>query len=369
MPRKFRELVRLPLFNHTVTYFLCSLSHGIVALFLPIYLYSVLHYSLTDIILIEIVANITVFFSALFCFQITRLYGTALASGIGYVVNIFFFLVLYNLDAHPIMMLLYILTNGMQSAFNGSNEFILRTALHAPEHLTKQTSVMDTIYRMAQLLAPFLGGVILFAGGKNSLAIVALLLTLASGYFNYHVPNIKPDKPVPFDLRMLWMQWWTYFKGLGDQFCLVCIEVATECFRILWPFILLLMISDNSIAQGSLGSLALILASIFSVSEIVFQLSRASFSVPFQAQRVRHASSSQAVVYKVTEEFSYLLARTMAGLILLMLSLGNGIEVMAPVGMQIAAAIVIGCGIIYSLKYTWFRRLVPAEVTVKEERM
>jgi uncharacterized membrane protein YadS len=188
----------------------------------------------------------------------------------------------------------------------------------------------------------------------------------------------------------------------------------------MFPFLLLFVSSDNSTIQGLMGSISIMAAIVFSMviskiydnqktessrklvlragiyfygiglflrgavvtpliffiaTDIFFRISQQAFGVPFNAQKVTNARTHDALRYKVTEEFSFFIGRTLAMLTVYFVAVtsqGN-VQSFVSTGINIPAIVMILFGVVYSAKYAVirYRSTNPRykQLTLKRELM
>jgi MFS family permease len=391
------KIVKSPAFNIVVVFFIRNLASGMVALFIPIYLFNELGFSIKSIILLQFVWIISAALGSMISLSVINKKGVRWILSLANISLILFFIFLWFIDTHEIIPFLLYIPYGLTWSFSDMSYFVLVSGVSASKSVAKETNMFALWLKVARLFAPLLGGILLQFLGNIFLSILCIVLVLLTLFFVSRIPNIVPKMPVT--LRSVGREWWLYTRRLGDAFCNMFVEFAGYIFVILFPFLLLSVASDNSI-QGMLGSASMIFAMIFSsivakiydknpkqqkmilrtgifayaiglvirghivtplifyiATDLFFNATQQSFFVPFWSQKYSNARSSDAIRYKMSEEISYFIGRitSMTAVFFIAASISS-VPDFIRASIDISAIVMMIFGIVYSIKYMVIKR-------------
>jgi len=169
-----------------------------------------------------------------------------------------YFIVLFNLSsgAWGFLVLMAFLSALYDSFFFVAHIYFFMECSHKQKDFAKKTSVLYIVQRIAGIMAPFLGAVVLLLTNQKVLIIVAVVMLMLSLVPLYQIRDIK-DKPTKINKRFF-----TSWKMVRDYISLGFFGIHAAMEWVIWPmFIYLIFKTVESVA---------VLPIIVSLTSIVF---------------------------------------------------------------------------------------------------
>ncbi len=238
LPRYFAKAISEQIAELYASTAIADLALAIVLLFEPIFLFSVLHYTVQEVLL---------FMGAVYAFYIVLIpFGAKVAARFGYYhsialsipFQILYWVLLFGAQSHPMLIFFAPIAFAIEKslfwpAFHASVSRFARD-----EQRGREFSAMYAIVNVAQAVGPFIGGFISERFGVQATFIVAILIYGCSCLPLFIRKEVFIPKP--YDFRGTWEMYKMYPKkflgylGFGEELLVLTV----------WPIFIYVLIKD-----------------------------------------------------------------------------------------------------------------------------
>jgi len=237
-----KELTQVYL-SAATRYFAVSL----VSLFVPIYFYKELGYSLNQTLFFFIVYALALALTTPFAAKFSARYGCRYSILISVPLYIFFLLLLYLLPMMRIPLSVIAILLGSSLAFYWMGMHIIFRKASDKKHRGEEFGKRESISVLSTMVGPLLGGFLISVMGFKPVFILAGILLFVSAFFLF----LGKEEHARFNLSLRSLFVWKHWK---DYLFFISRGTRVIIDGVVWP-LLLFVVLDNYLSLGIIGSI------------------------------------------------------------------------------------------------------------------
>lgn len=253
LPHFFASKVRREVSHLYASTAIGNLAQSIIALFEPIFLYSVVGLSVTEVLLFA--ASVYAIYIVLIPFgaKITSRYGYAHTIFFSIPIQILFWLCLIGSQYNRELLYLAVVLYGIQKSLFWPAWHSTLARFANGKQVAREFSVMYAIMNLMQILGPMLGGFLSLYFGINSLFIIGSVIYACSAIPLFWTAEIFKPKPYKYS------ETWKLYKKYPKQF-IGYFGFAEELLVMsIWPIYIFLIVKNYQ-DTGSLVTVSSLVA-------------------------------------------------------------------------------------------------------------
>ena len=222
-------------------------SRSLISVFIPIFLLQI-GYLIEEVIIYYFLFNLINVPLNFFARWLTRKIGARRVIILGLIFSVAFFIGLYNLGPGnwPLLITIAALAALYDACYWVAHYFLFIKSSKHDDNISKDRSRLLIVRRVAGILAPAFGAVVLIFYSQQALILISIVILVASIIPLFRMPDV-PDRPGRKQLS--WRQFFKKWNVVKDYISIGFYGVNNVTENIMWPvFIFLLFGTIESVA-------------------------------------------------------------------------------------------------------------------------
>jgi len=245
---RLRHIIHKDFWLYELSVWLQVFARSLIGVFIPILLLKA-GFSVVEVLAYFLIFNIINVPLNFLARHLIIKFGARVTLILGQIASIFYFIILYNLDARiwGLLIFLAVFAALYDTMYWVAHYYFFLNSIKKDKNVSKDTSIMHIVREVAGLLAPAIGAVVLIVSGQKTLIAISIAVLFLAIWPLYKLKHIK-DKPVLKEIKPF-KEYFLKTSSKRDYFSRAMFEIHSAAEDRIWPlFIFSLFGSLESVA-------------------------------------------------------------------------------------------------------------------------